>query len=529
MAIYHAQVKSFSRGKGDSSIAAAAYRAGIDLTDTKTREVHRFSARHGVISYHMLTPPGAPAWCKDVRVFWDFNEQFEARQNARLARECEVSLPSEMTKEQREKLALALGQLLVDRYGTVVLAALHGPTREGDKRNFHVHLLMSARQVGPQGFGKRAGAAFDARKGEGAEELRVLRELVGNLVNDHLQRAGIDQTIDHRSLKDQASAARQRGDLDAAAALTREPGKHHGRAITAILRAAKTAPAAIGADAAMEEAMARAAREGRLVAAPAGHSHQAAHQDRLREVGNAEAPSMPATRPKIVRGRLTRSWAPSRIALHLSRQARLGRLRGQGSALLDAEAKVIEEWLESQIEAANIAVASIRVDPTVRVEKELLDAVGSYSRRRVGLYGKQEFFFEDTEELTFKIQEYAAAFCEPRERKERLVSAKAKLSELLPTPGSRSQEICVARRVLHEARLGVGKKAERSNTLRVNQARREMTEMLEHINRKFHITAYDPLGLDKDPFLLEKESGSGGERKSDSNRQELRPNLRPRI
>ena len=109
MAIYHAQVKSFSRGKGDSSIAAAAYRAGIDLTDTKTREVHRFSARHGVISYHMLTPPGAPAWCKDVRVFWDFNEQFEARQNARLARECEVSLPSEMTKEQCEKLALALG------------------------------------------------------------------------------------------------------------------------------------------------------------------------------------------------------------------------------------------------------------------------------------------------------------------------------------------------------------------------------------------------------------------------------------
>lgn len=33
MAIYHATMKSFSRGNGDSSVAAAAYRAGFDLLD----------------------------------------------------------------------------------------------------------------------------------------------------------------------------------------------------------------------------------------------------------------------------------------------------------------------------------------------------------------------------------------------------------------------------------------------------------------------------------------------------------------
>lgn len=37
MAIYHATMKSFSRGNGDSSVAAAAYRAGFDLLDTKDR------------------------------------------------------------------------------------------------------------------------------------------------------------------------------------------------------------------------------------------------------------------------------------------------------------------------------------------------------------------------------------------------------------------------------------------------------------------------------------------------------------
>ncbi|MCL1582875.1 hypothetical protein [Xanthomonas nasturtii] len=36
MAIYHATMKSFSRGNGDSSVAAAAYRAGFDLLDTST-------------------------------------------------------------------------------------------------------------------------------------------------------------------------------------------------------------------------------------------------------------------------------------------------------------------------------------------------------------------------------------------------------------------------------------------------------------------------------------------------------------
>lgn len=38
MAIYHANLKNFSRGKGDSSLAAAAYRAGLDPMDTKTRD-----------------------------------------------------------------------------------------------------------------------------------------------------------------------------------------------------------------------------------------------------------------------------------------------------------------------------------------------------------------------------------------------------------------------------------------------------------------------------------------------------------
>ena len=538
MAIYHAQIKSFSRGKGDSSIAAAAYRAGIDLIDTKTREVHRFSARHGVVSYHMLAPPGAPAWCRDVRVFWDLNEQFEARQNARLGRECEVSLPSELSGTQREALALALGQMLVDRYGVVVLAAIHGPTREGDSRNHHVHLLMSARQVGAAGLGERAGAAFDARAGKGAEEMRDVRKIVANLINAHLRAAGIEDTVDHRSLHDQAQAAKARGDLAAFHALSRQPGKHHGRAITALLRAMAPDPfTKAGQD--MQQAIEKASGEGRLLPLSPQHSQEAAQKDRVRETGSAPvkvagldlgAQSHAITLPKLVRGRLVSPWLPSAAARHLSQHFRLARLRGQGSAVLDAEAKLIEEWLESQVEAAKTALASLQALPGVQVEKPLINAVASYNRRRAGLYAAKDFFFEDTEELTFKIQEYAAAIREPHEMRERVRLAMGKLAETsAATERAGGSSMASARRTLSRAAAGVSAKARRASEVRVRVAREEMVRAVQEIDRKFHISAYDPLGLDKDPFQAEKESASGGERKSDSNRQELRPNLRPRI
>jgi hypothetical protein len=165
--MYHAHVKNFSRRNGESSIAAAAYRAGLDLVDTHSKITHRYSHRQGVVMHRMLAPNNAPDWCFDPGVFWDMNEAGETRHNARIARELEVSLPHELNAHQREQLALALGQMLVDRYRCAVLVAVHLPSRNEDQRNHHVHLLMSARQITPIGLGDRAGAELDARSGGG--------------------------------------------------------------------------------------------------------------------------------------------------------------------------------------------------------------------------------------------------------------------------------------------------------------------------------------------------------------------------
>lgn len=55
MAIYHTRVKTFSRAKGHSAVAAAAYRAGLSLIDERTGARHDYSRRGGVVE--------SPGWC----------------------------------------------------------------------------------------------------------------------------------------------------------------------------------------------------------------------------------------------------------------------------------------------------------------------------------------------------------------------------------------------------------------------------------------------------------------------------------
>ena len=542
MAIYHGSIKSFSRGKGESSVAAAAYRAGIDLVCTTSHKLHRYSHRHGVVSYQMLAPAGAPAWCLDTKLFWDHNEAHERRANSRLARELEVSLPSELGAKQREALAVELGQMLVDRYQVAVLVAIHAPGKQGDQRNHHTHLLMSARKVGPQGLGKRAGEEFDARGGKGADEIREVRAIVSKMINAHLADAGLDDTVDHRSLRDQASAAMARGDHQVAEELSRAPTKHLGQAITAMLRRGEIDPlakqAASREERAMDDAITRAIREGKLVETTLGHSHESAQLDREREVYDSvikpeksavtAAPSPAAS--TLVRGRAVPVWSPSKLALHLGRLGRLGRMRGVGAELLNAEAELIEQWLKSQMEAAKAALEVLEACG-VQMQKSLSDAVATLKRPRVAIYGTKDFFFEDTEELTAKIVEYAAALCEPQQMRDRAHRAQVFLSGVeISGAGPRSSEMASARRALTRAKADISSTARRANEVRTREALQAMMEASARIEEQFYVTSFDSPYLPTEPPFPEMAAGKGGgERKSDSNRQEHKPRARPRV
>jgi len=199
MAIYHLTAKVISRGKGQSAVAAAAYRSGEKLRDEQTGDIKHYRARAERIDFTgIFAPADAPEWAHSRNDFWNQAERFEKRKDAQLAREIEVSLPHELTDQQREWLVKDFAREQFVRRGYVVDVAIHGPDADSDQRNHHAHLMISMRTVGPEGFAPMKDRSLNSR-----EQLQDWREEWAHLANRHLERHGHEARIDHRSLEAQ--------------------------------------------------------------------------------------------------------------------------------------------------------------------------------------------------------------------------------------------------------------------------------------------------------------------------------------
>jgi hypothetical protein len=220
---FHCSVKPISRSTGRSVVAAAAYRLGARLEDHEYGELRDFTRRSGVVASFTLAPQHAPEWARDPELLWNAAEAAENRRNSQLARECELALPASLSVVEREMIARTLTQDLVDRYGVAVSTAVHAPSRRGDDRNHHAHILMTTREVTADGLGKKT-RILDA-KATGPGEVRWMREHVAGLINTALEKAGVDERIDHRSFQDRG--------------VTREPTTHLGPTASAMEREGK--------------------------------------------------------------------------------------------------------------------------------------------------------------------------------------------------------------------------------------------------------------------------------------------------
>lgn len=195
MAIFHLSVKTVSRSAGRSAVAAAAYRAGERLMDERSGLEHDYT-RKSVDETFTLTPEGAE-WAQDRGQLWNAAEKAEVRKNATVAREYELALPAELSREQRSELVRGFGQELVERYGVAVDVGIHAPDRQGDQRNWHAHVLTTTRTVGPDGLGEKT-RVLDA-KATGPGEVEILRERWAHHTNQALERALVPERVDHRS------------------------------------------------------------------------------------------------------------------------------------------------------------------------------------------------------------------------------------------------------------------------------------------------------------------------------------------
>lgn len=219
MAIYRCEIKTFSRSKGQTAIAAAAYRAGLSITNEATGLISDYSRRRGVDLSAIVAPRGSPAWAQDPSKLWQAVENSETRKNSTVAREFLVSLPHELSASQRRELADDLASSLVERFGFAVQYSIHKPDRGSDDRNHHVHILASTRKLEADGFTDKT-RELDEIKGGAVPEVR---EMVAGIVNRHMQAAGLAETVSHLSLLDRQANAASAGDLKQFAEVNRQP------------------------------------------------------------------------------------------------------------------------------------------------------------------------------------------------------------------------------------------------------------------------------------------------------------------
>jgi hypothetical protein len=200
-------------------MAAAAYRAGQRIEDRETGLVHDYTAKRGVLHTEILTPNKTPDWMKDRTELWNAVHKAETRKNSQLAREIQLSLPHELTREQQVNLVRRFVEEQCVARGMIADFALHAPSPAlgADERNVHAHVMCTTREFVGDGWAKRKN-----RDWHQTEMIEQWREAWADHQNRALERIGSSQRVDHRTLEDQG--------------IMREPQVHMGPIATEIER-----------------------------------------------------------------------------------------------------------------------------------------------------------------------------------------------------------------------------------------------------------------------------------------------------
>lgn len=197
MAIYHFSAKVISRAAGSSAVASAAYRSASRLRDERLDRSHDFTNKPGVVHSEVMLPDGAPEELSDRERLWNSVEAAEVRKDAQLAREVEFAIPREL--DQADGIALArdfVQREFVDQ-GMIADLNVHWDIGADGLAKPHAHVMLTMREVGEDGFGKKV------RDWNRTEQLEHWREAWAEHVNEKLAELDLDVRVDHRSLEAQ--------------------------------------------------------------------------------------------------------------------------------------------------------------------------------------------------------------------------------------------------------------------------------------------------------------------------------------
>ena len=103
-AIYHLEAKVVSRGAGRSAVAASAYLSCSRLYNDYDGIQHDYTKKQGLVWQEVFLPEYAPQEWRDREKLWNAVEEVETAKDSRLAREFVVALPMELNREQQIEL-----------------------------------------------------------------------------------------------------------------------------------------------------------------------------------------------------------------------------------------------------------------------------------------------------------------------------------------------------------------------------------------------------------------------------------------
>jgi len=184
--------------------------------------VNDYTRKSGVVHTEILLPENAPSEFADRSILWNAVEKIEKSKNSQLAREIEIALPRELTREQNIILVNEYVKLNFVDVGMCVDICIH----DKNDGNPHAHILLTmrpfnedktwgAKQRKEYIFDERGEKIYDKNKRQykcksipstdwnehnKAEEWR---SAWANVCNKYLELANSEQRIDHRSFERQ--------------------------------------------------------------------------------------------------------------------------------------------------------------------------------------------------------------------------------------------------------------------------------------------------------------------------------------
>jgi hypothetical protein len=197
VATYHCHITTFSRAKGQSAIAAAAYRSGQALRDLREGGIKHPHRNSRDIEETFLV-----GWSSGRESLWNAVESAEKRKDAQVAREVQVALPQEFTKSSRAEVIREFAIWLSEHYGVAIDVAIHRPRRVSMQEsgeavhngNWHAHLLMTTRAV--EDKSRLSPKKLEQFRKEQAEQTTIqIRQEWERLVNQQLQRIGTQERV----------------------------------------------------------------------------------------------------------------------------------------------------------------------------------------------------------------------------------------------------------------------------------------------------------------------------------------------